>query len=74
MAVKAIFAEIDRHLDPAVPEPSGARRDAMALWALFTDAVREVFLSAWKPGPRSHGRVPSGTGGRKRVRMRPWEA
>lgn len=39
MAVKAIFVGIDRYLDPAIPELSGARRDAMALWALFTDTI-----------------------------------
>jgi len=39
MAVKAIFVGINRYLDPAIAELSGARRDAMALWALFTDTV-----------------------------------
>ena len=39
MAVKAIFVGIDRYLDPAIPELGGARRDALALWALFTDTI-----------------------------------
>ena len=39
MAVKAIFVGINRYLDPVIPELSGARRDAMALWALFTDTI-----------------------------------
>ena len=39
MAVKAIFVGINRYLDPAIPELGGARRDAMALWALFTDTI-----------------------------------
>lgn len=39
MAIKAIFVGINKHLDAAIPELSGARRDAMALWALFTDTV-----------------------------------
>ena len=39
MALKAIFVGINKHLDTAIPELSGARRDAMALWALFTDTV-----------------------------------
>ena len=39
MTVKAIFVGIDRYLDSAIPELSGARRDAMALWALFTDTI-----------------------------------
>ena len=37
MTVKAIFVGINKHLDVDVPELSGARRDATALWALFTD-------------------------------------
>lgn len=39
MAIKAIFVGINKHLDPAIPELSGARRDATALWALFTDTI-----------------------------------
>ena len=39
MAVKAIFVGINRYLDPVIPELSGARRDAMAFWALFTDTI-----------------------------------
>jgi len=39
VAIKAIFVGINKHLDAAIPELSGARRDAMALWALFTDTV-----------------------------------
>ena len=33
------FVGIDRYLDPVIPELNGARRDAMALWALFTDTI-----------------------------------
>ena len=32
MALKAAFVGINRYLDPAIPELSDARRDAMALW------------------------------------------
>ncbi|WP_137390417.1 DEAD/DEAH box helicase [Rhodoligotrophos defluvii] len=39
MALKAIFVGINKHRDPAIPELSGARRDATALWALFTDTM-----------------------------------
>jgi hypothetical protein len=39
VAVRAIFVGINKHRDPAIPELGGARRDAMALWALFTDTV-----------------------------------
>ena len=39
MAIKAIFAGINKHVDTTIPELGGARRDATALWALFTDTV-----------------------------------
>ncbi|NHR07906.1 DEAD/DEAH box helicase [Chromobacterium haemolyticum] len=39
MAIKAIFVGINKHLDASIPELSGARRDATALWALFTDTI-----------------------------------
>ena len=39
MVVKMIFVGINRYLDPAIPELSGARRDAIALWALFTGTI-----------------------------------
>ena len=39
MAVKAVFVGIDRHQRPDVPELGGAKRDATALWALFTDSI-----------------------------------
>jgi hypothetical protein len=39
VAIKAIFVGINKHLDPATPELSGARRHAMALWALFLDMI-----------------------------------
>ena len=39
MPLKAVFVGVNRYLDPAIPELCGARRDAMALWALFTDTI-----------------------------------
>lgn len=42
VAIKAIFVGINRHLDPTIPELSGARRDATALWALFTDSIESL--------------------------------
>ena len=42
MAIKAIFVGINKHLDPTIPEPSGARRDATALWALFIDTIDDL--------------------------------
>ena len=50
MALKAIFVGINRYLDPAIPEMSGARRDswrsgyrlltALRGWLLFGAQVR----------------------------------
>jgi len=37
--MKSIFVGINKHLDPSIPELSGARRDATALWALFSDTI-----------------------------------
>jgi replicative superfamily II helicase len=39
MASKALFVGINKHADPSIPELSGARRDATALWAMFTDTI-----------------------------------
>ena len=39
MAVKAIFVGINQHQHVEIPELNGARRDATALWALFTDTI-----------------------------------
>lgn len=35
----AVFIGVDRHADPEIPELTGARRDALALWAAFMDSV-----------------------------------
>jgi helicase len=40
MTTRAVFVGVNKHLDPAIPELSGASRDATALWALFTDTVQ----------------------------------
>lgn len=39
MATRAIFVGVNKHRDPTIPELGGARRDATALWALFTDTI-----------------------------------
>lgn len=36
---KAVFIGINKHADAQIPELSGARRDATALWALFADTI-----------------------------------
>jgi helicase len=40
VAIKAIFVGINKHLNETISELSGARQDATALWALFTDTVQ----------------------------------
>lgn len=42
MGIQAIFIGINKHQDPAIPELNGACRDAMALWALFTDSIGDL--------------------------------
>ena len=39
MATSAVFVGVNKHRDPAIPELNGARPDATALWALFTDTI-----------------------------------
>ncbi|MYH56473.1 MAG: hypothetical protein F4145_00310 [Boseongicola sp. SB0675_bin_26] len=57
MAVKAVFVGIDRYLDPAIPELSGARRDAMALWALFTDTIEGLAARRLVDEEATHSQV-----------------
>jgi len=47
MATSAVFVGINKHRDPAIPELGGARRDATALWALFTDKIDGCRPAAW---------------------------
>ncbi|MGH8503991.1 MAG: DEAD/DEAH box helicase [Gammaproteobacteria bacterium] len=42
MATIARFIGVDRHADAAIRELTGARRDATALWALFTDSLPDI--------------------------------
>jgi helicase len=42
MALLATFIGIDKHADPRVRDLTGARRDATALWCLFTDSLTDV--------------------------------
>ena len=41
MGTKGIFVGVDQHLHVDIPELNGARRDATALWALFSDTIKE---------------------------------
>lgn len=42
MAVKAVFVGINKQVDPTIDELTGAKRDAVALWALFTDTLPDL--------------------------------
>jgi hypothetical protein len=42
MALKARFIGVDSYIDPDIPNLSGARRDALALWALFSDSLSDI--------------------------------
>ena len=64
MAVKAIFVGINRYLDPAIPELGGARRDAMALWAMFTDPIEGLAARCLVDEEATHSEVSDATLGR----------
>jgi helicase len=42
MAIRATFIGINKHLDPDIRELTGARRDAIALSALFIDSIPDL--------------------------------
>jgi helicase len=42
MAINAAFIGIDKHLDPAARDLTGARRDAVGLWSLFSDTIPDL--------------------------------
>jgi len=42
MTVQANFIGIDNHLDPYIRDLTGARKDATALWALFSDTLENL--------------------------------
>lgn len=57
MTIKAVFVGINKHLDPAIPELSGARRDATALWALFTDTIEGLTARLLVDDTATHAEV-----------------
>src|SRR5258706_7552863 len=42
MALYGLFIGIDRFADPAIRELTGCRRDALALWSLFSDTISDL--------------------------------
>ena len=61
MAIKAIFVGINKHLDTSIPELGGARRDATALWALFTDTIEGLSGRLLVDEAATHAEVLYGT-------------
>ena len=57
MAVKGLFVGIDKHQDKQIPELSGARRDATALWALFTDSIDGLVARLLVDATATHAEV-----------------
>jgi helicase len=60
VAVKAIFVGINKHRDATIPELSGARRDATALWALFTDTIEGLSARLLLDESATHSEVTQG--------------
>lgn len=42
MGIQARFIGINKHLDTQIHDLIGARRDAIALWALFCDSIPRI--------------------------------
>lgn len=57
MAIKAIFVGINKHFDAAIPELCGARADATALWALFTDSLEGLVARLLVDEAATHAEV-----------------
>lgn len=39
MKIRGVFIGVNKHIDPLIGELAGARDDALALWALFSDTI-----------------------------------
>jgi helicase len=57
VALKAVFVGINKHFNPLIPELSGARRDATALWALFTDTIEGLSARLFLDEAATHAEV-----------------
>ena len=57
MVVKTVCVGINRYLDPAMLELGGARRDAMALRALFIDTIERLAARRLVDEEATHGEV-----------------
>jgi helicase len=57
MATRAAFIGIDRHQDARIKELTGARRDATALFSLFTDTLPDIDADLLVDGDATHAGV-----------------
>ncbi len=53
----AVFVGVNKHRDPTISELSGARRDATALWALFTDTIEGLAARVLVDEAATHAEV-----------------
>lgn len=60
MAIKATFIGVDKHQDSDIPELNGARRDATALWALFSDSIPDLSARLLVDETATHDAVKKG--------------
>ncbi|HET7331835.1 DEAD/DEAH box helicase [Dyella sp.] len=57
MTIKAVFVGVSKHQDPAIAELVGARRDAQALWALFSDTIDGLAPMLLLDDAATHARI-----------------
>src|ERR1700730_3159132 len=57
MAIRATFIGINKHVDPGIRELTGARRDAVALAALFGDSIPEIEVELLVDEDATLGRI-----------------
>lgn len=60
MTIRAIFVGVNKHQDTDIPELNGARRDATALWALFTDTMPDLSARLFVDEAATHDVVKQG--------------
>src|SRR4051794_36154765 len=60
MTTHAVFVGVNKHQDVEIPELNGAKRDATALWALFTDRMPDVSARLLVDDKATHQAVAEG--------------
>jgi replicative superfamily II helicase len=59
MTIHAGFIGVDRHSDPRIRDLNGAARDAMALWAIFSDSIPGLQAALLTDGSATYAGVQS---------------